>query len=174
MNADAVPAIRLARADDADAIARVHVETWQHAYRGILPAAYLAALSVDERRAMWLASIERGTPAVFVAEAAGQVAGFAAVGPCRDKDGVPGSFEIWAIYAAPAFWGRGIGRGLCAAARELAQSKEAPRLTLWVIADNQPAQRFYQRVGFELDAASRQPFALGGITLDELRFVQTL
>lgn len=171
---EAAARIRPARPDDADAIARVHVATWQHAYRGLLPDAYLDGLSVDQRRAMWRASIEKGTPAVFVAEDTGGIAGFAAVAPCRDKDAVPDAYEIWAIYVMPAAAGRGIGRDLCAAAGALARSQRAPRLSLWVIADNQAARRFYARVGFVEEPDSRQSFALGGITLDELRYVQRL
>ncbi len=169
------PVIRSAQAGDAAAIARVHVETWRHAYRDMLPAAYLAGLSVDQRRAMWQQAIETGHPTVYVAQDAAEgIAGFAAVAPSRDKTAAAGAYEIWAIYVAPAAWGRGIGRKLCEAARDLAQSHRAPFLSLWVIAANEPAKRFYATVGFVEEPGSRQSFELGGVTLDELRFVQPL
>jgi hypothetical protein len=41
--------IRPGTPEDADATARVHVETWQAAYAHALPADQLAALSVDQR-----------------------------------------------------------------------------------------------------------------------------
>jgi hypothetical protein len=40
-------------AADCRAIAEVHVESWQHAYKDILPDTYLASLSVTEREEMW-------------------------------------------------------------------------------------------------------------------------
>ena len=42
--------IRRATRDDASAIGRVHVETWQSAYAGLLPDAMLAGMS-DVRHA---------------------------------------------------------------------------------------------------------------------------
>jgi hypothetical protein len=42
--------IQPATLDDCRAIAELHVESWRHAYQQILPAAYLASLSVAESR----------------------------------------------------------------------------------------------------------------------------
>ena len=41
--------LRDAQPFDADAVARVHVQTWQVAYRGLLPDAYLDALRPEDR-----------------------------------------------------------------------------------------------------------------------------
>ena len=41
--------IRPAAEGDAAGIARVHVRSWQEAYAGIVPEAYLASLDVDQR-----------------------------------------------------------------------------------------------------------------------------
>ena len=43
--------IATATSEDCRAIAEVHVESWQRAYKGILPEQYLASLSVAEREA---------------------------------------------------------------------------------------------------------------------------
>ena len=45
--------VRPATAGDADAIARVQVETWRAAYRAIVPAAFLAGLDHAERAERW-------------------------------------------------------------------------------------------------------------------------
>lgn len=42
--------VREATLDDADAIGRVHAETWRAAYADVLPE---AAFDVDERRGWW-------------------------------------------------------------------------------------------------------------------------
>ena len=44
--------IRRASRRDATAIARIHVETWQSAYAGLLPNSMLAGMS-DTRQAAW-------------------------------------------------------------------------------------------------------------------------
>lgn len=45
--------VRAASIDDAEAIAVVHVRSWQGAYRALIPDAYLDALSVRRRREIW-------------------------------------------------------------------------------------------------------------------------
>jgi hypothetical protein len=48
-----------ATAEECRAIAELHVESWQHAYKGFLTEAYLASLSVAEGEAMWRRMVER-------------------------------------------------------------------------------------------------------------------
>lgn len=45
--------VRHATANDAAAIAQVHVASWQAAYRGLLPEALLVSLSVERRQRHW-------------------------------------------------------------------------------------------------------------------------
>ena len=54
--------ISQAVSEDAPAIARVQVRSWQVAYEDILPASYLATLTTEKREAMWRESISRGSP----------------------------------------------------------------------------------------------------------------
>ncbi len=62
--------IRKPSADDADAVARVHVDTWRTAYKGLLPDDYLAKLSYEAHRQMWEKSLSNpdSTHMVRVAE----------------------------------------------------------------------------------------------------------
>ena len=45
--------IRKATEEDAEAIAFVHVTAWQETYKGMMPAAILDHLSVNERSDCW-------------------------------------------------------------------------------------------------------------------------
>ena len=45
--------VRVATIEDAEAIAAIHLRTWQVAYEGIVPAEFLASLSIRERANMW-------------------------------------------------------------------------------------------------------------------------
>ena len=78
---------RLATTGDAAGIARVHVATWQAAYRGVLPQAYLDALQPADRLPLWETELSAPTGATVVAEHDSEVVGFAHVGPDRDADG---------------------------------------------------------------------------------------
>ena len=166
--------IRAATLADADAIAQVHVASRRHAYQGILPAEFLSRLSVEKRQATWSDSIAKGTPHILVAEVAGQVIGFSAVGVCRDKDSLPASFEVWAIYLSPAHWSLGHGRALWLASREASIARGARRISLWVIANNERAIRFYRAAGFVPEFNSLKAFELGGMQVNEVRYVHHL
>src|SRR6476659_5950464 len=101
--------LREAVAEDAAAIGRVRHASWQVANAGLMPADYLAGLSVDgfelSARRM-LADRAARRMSVFVAEVGGVVAGFASVGPSRDAEEAPsgGVGELYAIYLDPAIW----------------------------------------------------------------------
>ena len=146
-------AIREATAADARAIAAVHVRSWQAAYRGELPDAYLDGLSVDERESQWIERLRasRSDGGTLVAEEDGRVIGFAGFGPTRDEDAPAATGEVYAIYLLPEWFGRGIGRELFARANERLRELGYVRATLWVLATNARSRRFYERAGWAFD-----------------------
>ena len=76
--------IRPAAEGDAAGIARVHVRSWQEAYAGIVPEAYLAALDVDQRASEWASYLREGPSdqvLTWVALSGSSVVGFVTVGP---------------------------------------------------------------------------------------------
>jgi ribosomal protein S18 acetylase RimI-like enzyme len=164
--------IQAATSEDCRAVAEVHVESWQHAYRGILPEQYLASLSVAEREAKWRRTVERQPSHLLVARAAGQVVGFVAFGASRDEGAPNDRAEIWAIYVKAASWSTGAGRLLWLEALQRIVAEGYKSVSLWVIAGNERAVRFYERAGFVVELESRKSFELGDTTLEELRYVR--
>jgi hypothetical protein len=59
--------IRRATVDDAQAIATVHVQSWQTSYRDILPKPILDGLNVERRIERWRQTLADATRATFVA-----------------------------------------------------------------------------------------------------------
>jgi ribosomal protein S18 acetylase RimI-like enzyme len=163
---DAVP-------QDARAIAEIGVLTWRYAYKHILPAEYLASLSVDAREAGIRASLEQRRFDVLVARDphSQDVIGFVAFGPSRDADPPPGDGEIYAIYVAPPAWSTGAGRQLCVAALERLRARGFRSASLWVFVENARALRFYRAMGFAVEPGSEKQFRLDGMDADvrELR-----
>ena len=49
--------VRAAVPADAAAMAALHVHAWRAAYAGVMPADFLAALTIAEREAMWRRSV---------------------------------------------------------------------------------------------------------------------
>jgi ribosomal protein S18 acetylase RimI-like enzyme len=167
--------IREATVEDSEGIATIHVESWQAAYRGMLPEAYLANLAVTQRREAWRKSIVAGRPRVLVAHAevyadAGEtLLGWVAFGDSRDGDKDHRWAEVETLYIAPAFWRKGVGKRLIDAARHALQSAGYTDVALWVLLDNRRARAFYKRSGFVCDNSSRG-VQLGGKWLTEIRY----
>jgi ribosomal protein S18 acetylase RimI-like enzyme len=176
MTARELAAVRLAVPDDGEAVARVQVDSWRAVYAGVVPEVVLAGLSVEQRAAFWRGRIER--PEVperrlFVIEVVGSVVGFASTGPSRDDGAAPGTAEVYAIYLAPAAWGRGHGRALFAAAVGDLGARGFARVTLWVLAGNERGRRFYEAAGMRLDGGTKVE-AEGGAELLQVRYALSL
>lgn len=155
-------------------IAQVHVASWQSAYKGILPAKLLKALSVSDRAAMWMQIIEQKSADVWVATRDDKVFGFVSVAPSRDADALPNTAEIQAIYMAPTEWSTGAGRRLIQAAMQGISARHFAYVTLWVLADNVRAIRFYENAGFVCDLAANKSIELGGVSVIEQRFTKVV
>jgi len=159
---------------DAEGIARVHTQSWQHAYRGVVSDEYLDALRWEQRYEMWNAALVEPTmpgTSIFVAIDADEVVtGFASIGLVRDDDLREREFfELYAIYLAPEMWRRGIGTQIMNAALG-AVPTSAPGVTLWVLAENERGRRFYERHNFAFDGTSRVQ-EIGDRRLEELRYL---
>jgi ribosomal protein S18 acetylase RimI-like enzyme len=160
--------LREAAQSDAAAIARVHVETWRAAYAGVVPDHYLIGMSVEGQTFQWRKLLRRPAERhlTLVAEAPGvgpgagpgaDIVGFGSAGAARSRP-PPASGEIFTLYVATDWQGRGIGRALLLAllGRLARQGHEAAYL--WVLADN-PSRFFYERVGGQRVAQQKERFA---------------
>jgi GNAT superfamily N-acetyltransferase len=165
--------LRLAVPDDAMAVATVHVRAWQVAYRGLMPADYLAGLRPEERAQRYdFATVDPGRPRTLVAVEADTILGFAAVSPARDDDAA-GQGELCALYVDPDCWGRGIGRALATAARGELYRLGFENAVLWVVAGNARAQQFYRADGWIADGLQR-PRQVWSLTLNTVRYSRPL
>src|SRR5438093_688050 len=149
--------IRVARGEDAPAMARVIVDTFLSAHRGQLPEAALArrrqewTYEISERS--WtklLDEIAAGTSpreCAYVAEGeGGEVVGLATGGPA-EAEFPENSGVIHALFVRESHQRRGLGRRLVqAVATQLADLGMAT-LVLHCWAANSPARRFYEALG---------------------------
>lgn len=167
--------VRRATGSDAEAIATVHIGTWQVAYRGQLPDAYLDGLSADlpRRIEVWRRRIGDPPREVWVAEDDGRAVGFVALGPSGDDDRTADTGEVYAIYLDPAEWGRGIGRALFEKANERLAALGYREATLWVLDSNTRARRFYEAGGWRVDGAVKTE-PRGDFELREVRYRTSL
>ena len=154
--------IRLAERDDYPAIAEVQAESWKDAYRGTLPATYLAGDVYEDLARHWQGVVTGPGDVVMVAADKGGVIGFIAVW-CR-----PDPF-IDNLHVLPALRSKGIGRKLMAAAVARLVQDGHNTAYLWVLETNDRAIRLYEELGGV--AADRTIKSIFGHDLPALRFV---
>lgn len=167
---------RSAEPGDEVAIAEVHVLTWQVAYRGMIPDAFLDGLSVSQRTDNWRRIINELDPpatGALVALIGPEVVGFVHFCPSRDGDADPNVGEVTAIYVQPAHWSKGIGRGLLQRAVVSLEEAGYSSATLWVIDGNARACRFYDDGGWMTDGVTKKD-ERAGFTLHEVRYATAL
>lgn len=165
--------IRNAVVGDAAAIAQIHVAGWQSAYKGIVPQAHLDGMTTLKRAEYWRGALAQGAPRVKVATVDQAVVGWIAFDQCRDHDRSAGG-EIWAIFVHPSRVGAGVGWTLWLEAREGLSTSGFADVSLWVLARNERARRFYELAGFVCDPSSAKSVVIGGETLEEIRYARSL
>jgi ribosomal protein S18 acetylase RimI-like enzyme len=136
--------IRPAQLEDAEALARVHVRTWQAAYRHIFPPERLDALEAERRIDGWRRMLVSDM-ATFLDEVEGVVRGFVGVGASEAHAGIG---ELFMIYVLPEAWGTGLADDLIERGERELRARGFAEAVLSVLADNPRAERFYERHGW--------------------------
>lgn len=149
--------IRRATHGDARSIARVLVEAWRAAYRGILQTAFLDAMDIDTITKRWEHSLADqdivALPLVLVT--GGQIVGFSHFGKPRDTAD-PCLGELYALNVLPEVWGHGFGSQLLAAATAELHRLGYTRAYLWVAAGNERASALYERSGWKPSDSAKE------------------
>ncbi|MFD9105797.1 GNAT family N-acetyltransferase [Streptomyces virginiae] len=161
---------------DIEAVSAIRVRGWQAAYAGIVPQAYLDAMTVEddaERRREWFAHAGRESRDLVALGDRGPV-GWICFGPSRIRvSGARRVGEVYALYVAPDLIGTGVGRGLLGEAHAAMTNEGFETSALWVLQDNRRARRFYERAGYAADGAT-QDDVYDDVTLSELRYLREL
>ena len=160
--------IRAALADDAPAIAHVHVDNWRTTYKGIIPDDTLANLSYERREAFWHEAIinDDAPQRVFVAEEDEQIVGFASCGPERTNN-PDYTGELYAIYLFHQHQCQGIGRALTHAVAKRLREQGHAGMLVWVLEHN-PSRKFYEALGGQ--EIERKPISIGSVDLIEVAY----
>jgi ribosomal protein S18 acetylase RimI-like enzyme len=165
--------VRPAVTADAQEVAAVHANSSLAAYAHVLPQQH-PQMPLDKRCALWREAIEFGDPQVHVALDGSQVVGFVGFDRSRDPKSKATTGEIWALYALPSHWDRGIGLALWDAAREGLVEEGCTEVTLWVPLCNERALRFAELAGFKRELNTAKTAVIGGVKLEEIRLRRAL
>lgn len=145
--------IKKAEKEDIPDIARIHVEGWQGAYKGIIDQQYIDSQNLDKRINDWTEWFGDKTVTRLIAFKNNLPVGFVAFGPLRTAP--PGtskirplySSEIYGLYLLPEVFREGIGKSLIKKAAENLKDQKHQSTCLWVLKDNKRACAFYDAMG---------------------------
>jgi GNAT superfamily N-acetyltransferase len=151
-------------ADDRG-LADAHRAAWRYAYAGIIPGITLERMIARRGTGWWARMHDRGFRALVI-DCDGTLAGYATLGRSRSP-ACPGG-EIYELYLRPECQGCGLGRRLFTRARRELASHGLQRLTVWALADNALACRFYAAMGGAEAARTQDRFC--GVPLDKIGF----
>lgn len=151
--------VRVAWADDADAIAAVQVRAWPDLYGDLLPADLLP----DDPRPVaeaWRAALVRPADArnrVLVALERNRVVGFALTSPATDPDCEPvGDGELADLTVLPECRSQGHGSRLLQAAVDTMVADRFTRAVTWVNSADDALRAFLTAAGWAPDSAHRE------------------
>ena len=147
--------LRDARVADLREVASIHVAAWRAAYAGIIPDAYLDGLNVEAIRSRRESLVNEGRSGFLVAEDGDRIVGFAIFGPSPDAD-LDRFGQLFAIYVAPDEWHKGVGTALLAESCARLAQMGFTNASLWVLRDNVPARKFYEKHGWAADGHQQE------------------
>lgn len=137
---------REATADDMTTVARLHAQSWQQHYRGILRDDYLDHKVMADRQEVWQERFSHpsDTQHIVVATEDEQLVGFACT---YLHDDPQWGALLDNLHVRPPWQGRGVGRGLMKASAEWVREQDPEEgLYLWVLEKNTAARAFYERM----------------------------
>lgn len=160
---------------DAERLAEVHLRSWQTAYRGIFPEAWLDGwrARLGTRTENWRQGLAQpdppGSATVLVETMAGELVGFASAGPRRDAPAGPTDGELYAIYLLAEHRGSGQGRRLFHWCARHLHALGCTTMMLWVI-DRNPTCGFYAAMGGSVIPNLTMTAAIAGIEVREIAY----
>jgi ribosomal protein S18 acetylase RimI-like enzyme len=155
---------------DAEALARVHVTAWRETYRGLLPDAFLARMSEVGSARRFRHELTRPGPHDVLLAAMNRSGLFGYVAGGRSRAGVEAEAEIATLYILRHAQGRGVGRRVLTDAVRALAAQGATSLVITVLAQNERARGFYEKLGGAADEPVERPGPGGRVLEVEYRW----
>ena len=129
--------------DDLFVISNIYESSWKHAYKNIIPQEYLDSIPAGR----WAGTITKGGKISLVVTENEQIIGTASI--CRSRwDKFKEYGEIVSIYFLPEYIRKGFGRHLLKRCVDELNKMGFDKILLWVLEENIPARKFYEKNGF--------------------------
>ncbi len=151
--------------DDRVTISKIYETSWKHAYKGIIPQKYLDSIPEGN----WVNALDQPGRYTLVAVLNDEIIGTSSYGASRNPE-YDGWGEMRSIYFLPTYMGKGYGSQLMQAALLQLQQLGYQDVFLWVLEENIPSRKFYEKNGFYA-TGEIITVEIGGKPLTEMRYV---
>ncbi|MFV0625901.1 MAG: GNAT family N-acetyltransferase [Alphaproteobacteria bacterium] len=159
--------VRTPNFEDAEQIARVHLETWQVVYKNLMPADFLEKRKFGPEKVLrWQENLKNyfsgNGNIIFVSENSNKKITGILVGN-RNEEGM---YEVCCLYVHPDYQGQGFGRELLLAFTEHIKGE---RFMLYMLRGN-PSEAFYLKMGGKQIRTDKK-FERENVSLDQDMFI---
>lgn len=161
-------AVRIARAEDEAGLAHLEAVAWT-------PASAFPSVMERSGDPFYTFFTDDNPPEMhLVAELGGRLAGYLRLKPVSPLAENAHVLGVMGLAVAPETRRRGVGAALLSAAEQHARARGARKLCLRVLSTNLPAQRLYERLGFEREGVLRDEFCIDGRYTDDVLMAKHL
>lgn len=151
--------------DNKLAISRVYEESWKYAYRNIIPQSFLNSIPTGN----WASNLDQNGRKTLIMLENNEIIGTSSFCESRFPE-FKGMGEIISIYLLPQYIGKGYGTALLRAAIDELKKSGYNEIFLWVLEENYPARKFYEKNGF-IKTDKFLDDNIGGKSLREIQYL---
>jgi ribosomal protein S18 acetylase RimI-like enzyme len=163
--------IEMATIADVPEMARLHVMSWQTAFKGVVPESELRARDVGRSIEGWTTTYHSFPENLCVAResTSRNILGFCCAGPVvkQERSG-PFGFEFYSLHVAPGFYHRGIGTAFLRAGFNRMRDLGLDGAIVWTLDQLVQARRFYEKHGGQV--VKRDTCFIGGQKVGEVAY----
>ncbi|MBS9859441.1 GNAT family N-acetyltransferase [Vibrio alginolyticus] len=151
-------------------IAKIHVDSWQVAYKGLMPKSYIEQFTIERRERMWARVMTEQLAQLIVVERQREIVGFLSYElpnhTSEDKTAL-----VTCCYVTPLHYGQGAGSALLDELETRLLSTSVMQISLKALDTNQQGLNFYKKCGF-VRTGEEESEVIESMTLTDLTLVK--
>lgn len=142
--------VRLAVCSDEPVCADIHIRSWSFTYRGIVPDEVIEKNNA-KRSELWNKLLANNIDSHYVIVSDNRTIGFLTINKPFEKDLPEDTFMLTRLYLDPDYIGKGFGKAAMDWVKKEVFARGYGAVSLWVLAENFRAKKFYEKNGFVPD-----------------------
>ena len=147
--------IRAAMPEDAHQCARIHICSWDFAYKDYVPLDIIKEHNA-RRPAMWKKLLAENQDVHYIITLDHQAIGIITINPQNESDLPDTVYELSGLYFDPDFVGKGLGTRAMNWIKTEIKTRGFHGISLWVLSQNDRAKAFYIKNGFHPDGRQKE------------------